>query len=322
MKLAEAADFRVHSHTTIGEQRFSHLRALGRKVLGLSGKKRTRDAVFQLVNAPTEKDPDKWKLADLQKVIAYEDSPAQAERRGELVGNVLDKLEWLCRTLEHCAYNCGPIDELTRVLGSEFHNFYQDGTEYICSGQDVFDREERVVYGEGEPQSLPVFATEAFLAYLDFPLKVFLHEFFALPRLAQQVLIAQNVALYKTGQSQKQVLENLRVPAPEHVYPSMQALHVAHKLEFANHPKTADVRTVACVMYESGLYASEVLQSRMHDYAKINADVELQNRLLDRSKKELQELTLLVEEREYQLESSTKALHDAHIAVFSAAAAA
>ena len=251
----------------------------------LKGKRLTRDAVFKLINPPQAQDPDKWKLADLQKVIAYEDRAIAEERRGTLVHNVSGHLDWLYRTLQNCSYHNGPIDLLTRMLGSEFHNFYQNGTEYICSGKDVHDREEHVVYGEDGPRSLRVFEKKAFFAYLDFALKVFVHEFYALPRLAQEVLIAQNVVIYKTGQSQKQVLENMRVPVPEHLQQPMKTMHKDFGRDFTTHSKTAAVRRVAGIMHASGLYASELMLQNMHEYAKINADLALQERAVEVGKK-------------------------------------
>ena len=62
-----------------------------------------------------------------------------------------------------------------RLFGSDFHNFVYDESEYKYSGKDVLNQKAHVVIDEEEAMTeYSAFEKDAFFAYLDFDLKVFL----------------------------------------------------------------------------------------------------------------------------------------------------
>ena len=83
-------------------------------------------------------------------------------------------------------------------VGDAHQNFVRNSAEkFVCAGKDVAERTERLVQlTDGQVANVAAFDKPGFLAYLDFELKVFLHEFDDLHPMAKEALVAVNIARY------------------------------------------------------------------------------------------------------------------------------
>ena len=180
---AAAADYPFHGSKTIGQQLYQPLRTLQKRTnMMMADHHVNRDTVTKLIGM--RKNGESYKFADLQDVIDYEAQNSTRRVHGQFLANVFTHLSWLCARVAERDYEA-KLDVLIRMVGSGHHNFFADARkQHVYVGKEVVDQRESFTCWSGNQligqNDFDAFELHDFYAYLDFNLKVFLHEFCSL----------------------------------------------------------------------------------------------------------------------------------------------